>query len=258
MSSLSMLTLRNISLNGSLPNQGWCELSNLQELDLSENGFNEMLPSCLEKLTSIQILELSFNQFIGNLTSSPLSNLTTLEYLILSYNHFEIPVSFISFCNHSKLKANFQLAYLFPIFWKALGISNNHMFGRLPRWMGNMSYLMGISMFSNHFEGPIPVEFCKLCYLEFLDLSENNLSGSIPVLLQPIECKTCPLEPKPVKRSNDTCTLQQFFFGEIPIQLCQLKQLSILDLSENNFSGHIPHCFVKYLLRQPMKNLLRN
>ncbi|GMP61629.1 hypothetical protein CsSME_00024017 [Camellia sinensis var. sinensis] len=39
MSSLRVLTLRNISLNGSLPNQGWCELSTLQELDLSENVF---------------------------------------------------------------------------------------------------------------------------------------------------------------------------------------------------------------------------
>ncbi|KAF5946318.1 hypothetical protein HYC85_016546 [Camellia sinensis] len=374
MSSLRVLTLRNISLNGSLPNQGWCELSNLQELDLSENGFTGMLPTCLGDLTSIRILDHSFNQFIGNLTSSPLSNLTTLEYLILSYNHSEIPVSFISFCNHSKIKVflgdnnklsdqiefqtwipKFQLKVFslsncgssnlgmkfphflfyqydlrivdlshnsvrtFPVWllenntrlevfhlincsfmgpfllpsypnphaisidisdnhlegpiptnigsifpnllnlktssnliqghiptslgdmhsleflnlsnnnlsgqipkhltivapfyptsyyqtiiclakylfhwyayiWtiiisagkfpdsisipplEALGISKNHMSGKLPRWMGNMSNLMGIAMFSNHFEGPIPVEFCKL------DLSKNNLSGSI-------------------------------------------------------------------------------
>ncbi|KAL7181837.1 hypothetical protein ACSBR1_040695 [Camellia fascicularis] len=104
LSSLKTLNLRGINLNGSIDIGGWCELSNLQELDLSENGFSGMLPSCLEDLTSIRILDLSFNQFIGNLTSSPLSNLTTLEYLILSYNHFEIPVSFISFSNHSKLK----------------------------------------------------------------------------------------------------------------------------------------------------------
>ncbi|KAF5946327.1 hypothetical protein HYC85_016555 [Camellia sinensis] len=75
MSSLRVLTLRNISLNGSLPNQG--------------------IHNLIIFLGSI---------FTGNLTSSPLSNLATLEYLILSYNHFEIPVSFISFCNHSKVK----------------------------------------------------------------------------------------------------------------------------------------------------------
>ncbi|CAL5401093.1 unnamed protein product [Camellia sinensis] len=44
MSSLRVLTLRNISLNGSLPNQGWCELSTLQELDLSDNVLLECFP----------------------------------------------------------------------------------------------------------------------------------------------------------------------------------------------------------------------
>ncbi|CAL5401092.1 unnamed protein product [Camellia sinensis] len=367
MSSLRVLTLRNISLNGSLPNQGWCELSNLQELDLSENGFTGMLPSCLGDLTSIRILDLSFNQFTGNFNSSPLSNLTTLEYLILSYNHFEIPISFISFCNHSKLKVflgdniklsdqiefqtwipKFQLKvfslsncgssnlvwllenntrlevfhlincslmgpFLLPSYpnphaisidisdnhlegpiptnigkfpdsisippsLEALGISINHMSEKLPRWMGNMSNLMGIAMFSNHFEGPIPVEFCNLGNLEFLDLSENNLSGSIPSCFNQLRVKHVHLNRNqlsgPMTRafynSSYLVTLDlsdnhlngtiprwigslhvlsilllkfNIFEGEIPIQLCQLKQLSILDLSENNFFGSIPPCF---------------
>ncbi|THG22276.1 hypothetical protein TEA_017588 [Camellia sinensis var. sinensis] len=220
MSSLRVLTLRNISLNGSLPNQGWCELSNLQELDLSENGFTGMLPTCLGDLTSIRILDLSFNQFIGNLTSSPLSNLTTLEYLILSYNHSETPISFISFCNHSKHKVflgdnnklsdtiefqkwipkfqlevfslsncgssnlgKFQDSISIPPL-EALGISKNHMSGKLPRWMGNMSNLMGIAMFSNHFEGPIPVEFCKLGATpdrkaQFATFEESSYEGNL-------------------------------------------------------------------------------
>ncbi|KAL7250112.1 hypothetical protein ACSBR1_012168 [Camellia fascicularis] len=263
MSSLRVLTLWNIGLNGSLPNQGWCELSNLQELDLSENDFNGMLPSCLENLTSIQILDLSFNQFTGNLTSSPLSNLTTLEYLILSHNHFEIPVSFISFCNHSKLKVflgnnnrlsdhiefqtwipKFQLKVLslsnrgsnnlgkFPDsvsispHLKALAISNNHMSGKLPRWIGNMSYLTGISMFSNYFEGPIPVEFCKLDYLEFLDLSENNLSGSIPSCINQLSVKHVHLNRNQLS-------------GSITHPFYNSSSLVTLDLSDNHLNGTI-------------------
>ncbi|KAI8024149.1 Receptor-like protein 13 [Camellia lanceoleosa] len=244
MSSLRVLTLRNISLNGSLPNQGWCELSNLQELDLSENGFTGMLPSCLGDLTSIRISDLSFNQFTGNLTSSPLSNFITLEYLILSYNHFEIPfqtripkfqlkVFSLSNCGSSNL-GKFPDSISISPSLEALGISNNHMSGKLPRWMGNMSSLMGISMFSNHFEGPIPVEFCKLGNLEFLDLSENNLSSSIPSCFNQLKVKHVHLNRN---------RLSGLITCEILVQLCQLKQLSILDLSENNFFGSIPPCF---------------
>ncbi|THF95668.1 hypothetical protein TEA_002715 [Camellia sinensis var. sinensis] len=264
MSSLRVLTLRNISLNGSLPNQGWCELSNLQELDLSENGFNGMLPSCLEDLTSIRILDLSFNQFTGNLTSSPLSNLPALEFLSLSYNHFEIPVSFISFCNHSKLKVflgdnnrlsdqiefqtwipKFQLKVLslsncgsnnlgkfpdsvsIPPSLEALDISNNHMYGKLPRWMGNMSSLMGIAMFSNHFEGPIPVEFCKLSYLQFLDVSDNNLSGSILSCFNQSTVKHVHLN-----RNQLSGPMTHAFYNS--------SSLVTLDLSDNHLNGTIP------------------
>ncbi|KAL7260393.1 hypothetical protein ACSBR1_006123 [Camellia fascicularis] len=105
MSSLKVLTLRRVGLHGSLPDEGWSELSNLQELDLSENGFNRTLPSCFGCLTSIRSLDFFSNQFTGNLALSPLISLTTIEYLYLSYNHFEIPPSFVSFFNHSKHKA---------------------------------------------------------------------------------------------------------------------------------------------------------
>ncbi|KAF5956850.1 hypothetical protein HYC85_004075 [Camellia sinensis] len=94
MSSLKVLTLCRVRLNGSPLDEGWSELSNLKELNLSENGFNVTLPSCFGYLTSIRLLDLSLNQFIGNLALFLLIILTTLEYLFLSYNHFEIPPSF--------------------------------------------------------------------------------------------------------------------------------------------------------------------
>ncbi|KAF5949379.1 hypothetical protein HYC85_011372 [Camellia sinensis] len=84
--------------------EGWSKLSYLQELDLSENGFNGTLPSCFGDLTSIRLLDLSLNQFTRNIALSPLTNLTTIEFIFLSYNNFEIPPSFVSFFNHSKLK----------------------------------------------------------------------------------------------------------------------------------------------------------
>ncbi|KAA8535199.1 hypothetical protein F0562_030202 [Nyssa sinensis] len=99
--SLRVLSLRKCGLSGSLPSQGWCNLKNLELLDLSENDFEGMLPSCLGNLTSLRILDLSFNHFKGNVS---LSSLVSLEYISLSYNHFMLPFSFASFFHLSKLK----------------------------------------------------------------------------------------------------------------------------------------------------------
>ncbi|XP_057501087.1 cuscuta receptor 1-like isoform X2 [Actinidia eriantha] len=465
MSSLRVLSLRNSGLNGSLPEQGWCELSILQALDLSDNDLKGMIPSCLGNLTSIQLLDLSRNQLSGNLALSPLSHLTTLEHLFIIHNRFDIPIPFVAFFNHSKLKflvgegkdfidqtefqtriPRFQLRLLilsmsgsknlagklpyflyyqydlraiiishynlvgaFPVWLlenntrlevlrlknnsltgpfmtpsrpnphvsdidisyncfdgqvstniglifpnlkildlssnlfrgqippsfgdlhslmilvlsnntfsghvpeqispspanltslqylaldnnqfegklpnslstlplSVLDVSNNHISGKLPRWIGNMSSLRGIIMFSNHFEGPIPVEFCKLHYLDFLDLSDNNLSGFVPSCFNSSTITHVHLNQNnfsgPMRNIFSHCSslvtmdlgenkftgiipswignlfglsilILKFnhFEGEIPNQICQLKELSILDLSENNFSGLIPPCF---------------
>ena len=52
-----------------------------------------------------QLLDLSRNQLSENLALSLLSHLTTLEYLFISHNRFDIPITFVSFFNHSKLKS---------------------------------------------------------------------------------------------------------------------------------------------------------
>ncbi|KAL7225541.1 hypothetical protein ACSBR1_020832 [Camellia fascicularis] len=122
------------------------------------------------------------------------------------------------------------------------------MFGKLLRWMGNMSFLLGINIFSNNLEGPIPIELCKLDVLEFLDLSENKLSSSIPSCFNGSQIRHVHLNQNnlrgPLKFAFYNSLSLVTLDGEIPVQSCQLKQLSMLDLSENNFFGLIPHCFI--------------
>ncbi|KNA24772.1 hypothetical protein SOVF_012550 [Spinacia oleracea] len=58
----------------------------------------------MQNLTGLETLDLSGNQFTGNIGSSPLTHLLSLEYLALSENYFEIPDTFQAFANHTKLK----------------------------------------------------------------------------------------------------------------------------------------------------------
>ncbi|KAI7992309.1 Receptor-like protein 13 [Camellia lanceoleosa] len=287
MSSLMVLTLRGNGLNGSLPNQGWCELSNLQELDLSQNGFNGTLPSCLENLTSIRTLDLSVNQLTGNLTSSPLTNLTTLEYLILSYNHFEISVSFISFCNHSKLKVFFgdnnrlsdqiesqtwvpkfqlqvfslsncgsnNLGMKFPhfLFYQYdLGIvdlSHISIGTTFPVWLlENNTRLEVLHLINCSLIGSFLLPSYHNPHVISIDISDNHLKGPIPRNIGSIFPNMLSLN-----------TSRNHIQGRIPT-LGNMYSLELLDLSNNHLSGEIPKqltigCPVLFFLKLSNNNL---
>ena len=72
----------------------------------------------------------------------------------------------------------------------------------------------------------IPRDFLNSSYLLTLDIRDNRLFGSI---------------------SNSISRLLELrgnlLSGFIPYQLCHLTKISLMDLSNNNFSGSIPRCF---------------
>ncbi|KAK1570513.1 hypothetical protein Q3G72_002956 [Acer saccharum] len=86
---------------------GICKFKNLVELNLRGNNFEGHLPPCVNNLTILRALDLSFNQLTGNIPS--LNLLTSLEYLSLQDNNFEGLFSFGSLANLSQLEI-FQLS----------------------------------------------------------------------------------------------------------------------------------------------------
>nr|GMD09759.1 LRR receptor-like serine/threonine-protein kinase GSO1 [Ipomoea batatas] len=265
MSRLIVLSLPRCQLGTTLPNKGWCELKNLQELGFSANQFEGKLPPCLGNLTSLRLVDLSLNKLTGNIASSPLPTLMSLEYLSISSNFFEIPDSFKSFGNHSKLKflfadgnkaivetelhgdlvPKFQLHLFtmsnciglqkFPRFLhyqhdlRILRLSGNNIEGEVPSWLlQNNTKVQGFYFEGNAFKGILKLSSQRNHDLQTLDVSNNKLSGEIPNNIS----STFPN----IVALNFSYNL---FEGQIPY-MGKLNYLTDMDLSNNFLTGEIP------------------
>ncbi|GMH26551.1 hypothetical protein Nepgr_028394 [Nepenthes gracilis] len=270
MTSLKVLTLYNAKLSGELTSYGWlCELRNLQVLDLSDNGFNGTLPPCLLNITSLRILDLWRNQLSENITTSPLVRLTSLEYLSLSYNNFQIPHSFSPFANHSNLKIvlgdsnviirEFELQPIIPRFQlqilslsncmlygeppsflfyqhdlRVADLSNSNLQGNFPAWLfDNNTRLQGLHLRQSLLTGPFQFPVHPHLSIATIDVSHNEMVGKIPVNFN----VTFP-NLKRLDVSNNA------FERKSPPCFRDMNSLQTLNLSNNHLSGKLPQNFV--------------
>ncbi|GLT68135.1 hypothetical protein SLA2020_403930 [Shorea laevis] len=267
--SLKSISLEECGLTGALPTQGWCDLKNLTELNLCGNELSGTLPSCLGNLTSLRLLDISQNQFTGNIASSPLTHLTLLRYLSISNNHFKVPDSFKSFANHSHLKIflgdfnqlvseqdhiQTRVSKFQPLIFsisncgpkehpmkppsflynqydlKLVDLSFNKFSGAFPYWLfENNTRLQVFLVKNNSFMGLFLLPSHPCLDVVGIDISNNQIHDQIPSNINLI----FPFVEKLLLSGN---ALE----GKIPKWLGEMNSLQILDLSNNQFSGSIP------------------
>ncbi|XP_031261555.1 receptor-like protein 1 [Pistacia vera] len=283
--SLKELDISINSFHGHIPTEFEAYLPMLRTLNISRNALNGSIPSSFGDMKSLVFLDLSNNLLTGGIPEYLAMGCTLLQFLVLSNNSLQGQIFPTNFnlknllhlqldCNHFTGKipdslSNYSLEGLY--------ISDDHLVGTLPRWLGNKSCLIDSIMSKSHLEGPIPLGFCQLESLEVLDLSENNIIGSLPSCFPPSSIKQVHLSKNKLQRqlsdglsnssslttldigynhfesnipnwigmlSNLTCLIlsNNDFQGEVSICLRKLVQLRLIDLSHNKLFGHIPPC----------------
>ncbi|XP_052288105.1 receptor-like protein 15 isoform X6 [Citrus sinensis] len=266
MPSLKFLSLTYSSLNkNTILDQGLCRLVHLQELYISSNDLRGSLPWCLANLTSLRVLDVSYNQLTENISSSPIMHLISIEKLILSNNHFfQIPISLEPLFNLSKLKTfdgeicaeteshynsltpKFQLTSIslsgyidggtFPKFLyhqhdlKNADLSHLNLSGQFPNWLlENNTNLVMLLLANNSLFGSFRMPIHSHQNLATLDVSNNFFHGHIPV-----EIGTY------LPGLMDLNLSRNAFNGSIPSSFADMKMLERLDISDNQLTGEIP------------------
>ncbi|KAK7315172.1 hypothetical protein VNO77_33706 [Canavalia gladiata] len=265
---LSNIELRSCKLGPTFPI--WLKnQNNFQDLDISNTGISDIVPMWFwTKLASQEWISvnISYNNLYGVIPNFPLKNL--YYSLILESNQFEGPIPLFLrgalFLYLSKNKFSNSLPFLcangtvgetlyqldlsdnqlsgqIPNCWSHfksltyLDLSHNTFSGKIPTSMGSLLDLQALLLRNNSLTKGIPFSLRNCTKLVMLDMAENRLSGPIPAW---IGSKLQKLEVLSLGRNH--------FFGSLPSQICYLKTIQVLDLSQNNLSGKIFRCIENF------------
>ncbi|XP_061951901.1 receptor-like protein 7 [Populus nigra] len=226
------LDLNGNELEGSLPlSLANCKM--LEVLDLGNNYINDSFPLWLQTLPKLQVLVLRSNRLHGSIGNpTVISPFSSLRIIDLSHNDFIglLPTQYIAnFQAMKKVDGEVKATpkYIGEIYYQdsivltmkgteipmeriltiftTMDLSSNRFEGQIPKEVGLLSSLLVLNISRNSVTGEIPSSLGNLTALESLDLSSNGLGGGIPS------------------------------------QLTRLTFLAVLNLSYNQLVGPIPH-----------------
>ncbi|MED6174392.1 hypothetical protein PIB30_068601 [Stylosanthes scabra] len=212
-SLVTTLSLPNTGLKGDLTSH-ILYLPNLHELNLRGNENIQVYVPKLNGSTSLlSVLDLSACQFTGSQIPSSFSNLTHLISLYLSSSELNgsIP-SFLSNLQH--------LTYL--------DLSYNKFSGQFPKVLSQLTKLQALSLRDNNLGGKLLLSsLANLTRISRLDCSHNKFEGTLPNKIVGFSSL------------SELLLSDNLLNGTIPAWCFSLPVLTTLDLSNNQFTGHM-------------------
>uniref|UniRef100_A0A2P2M0Q5 non-specific serine/threonine protein kinase n=1 Tax=Rhizophora mucronata TaxID=61149 RepID=A0A2P2M0Q5_RHIMU len=207
---LDWLYLANCSIEGTIP-PGIGDLSELTNLELSDNHLSGEIPSDIVKLQKLRQLEFYSNNLSGTLPPG-FRNLTKLENFDASKNSLEGDLSELRFLSNLV----------------SLQLYDNRFSGEVPAEFGEFKKLVNLSLYRNQLTGSLPPQLGSWSNFDLIDVSENNLTGPIP----PDMCKQGTMRQLLMLQNNLT--------GEIPATYANCTALKRFRVSKNSLSGKVP------------------
>ena len=260
---LNVLYLSSNQLTRQIP-EYLGQLKHLEDLSLGYNSFVGPIPSSLGNLSSLISLSLYGNKLYGTLPSS-LWLLSNLETLMIGNNSLADAISEVHFDKLSKLKyldmSSTSIIFKVKSNWvppfqlEEMWMSSCQMGPNFPTWLETQTSLRYLDISKSGIVDIAPKWFWKWAsHIDLLiDLSDNQISGNLSgVLLNNtyIDLRSnCFMGELPrlspqVSRLN---MANNSFSGPISPFLCQKlngkSNLEILDMSTNNLSGELSHCW---------------
>ncbi|KAI3456731.1 hypothetical protein Pfo_013394 [Paulownia fortunei] len=205
----------------------------LKNLDLSSNNFSgNLLSFNFGFCRNLTILNLSHNDFSATGFPISLTNCQSLETLDISHNiiQLKIPGDLLG-----KMKNLRQLV-----------LAHNEFFGEIPaELVGICGTLEELDLSANQLIGGLPSNFVSCSSLFSLKLGNNQLSGSF---LDTVVSSLASLKYLYVPFNNIT--------GPVPRSLTNCTQLQVLDLSSNTLTGNVPSEFCSRTSDSVLEKLL--
>ncbi|XP_031406800.1 receptor-like protein 7 [Punica granatum] len=245
--------ISNNEFSGDIPYQ-LCNATGLEIINLSNNCLTGTIPHCLINV-SVSVLDLQGNQFVGQIPEIIFTEESWIKTIRLIQNQLRgtLPRS-LTRCKELEV----------------LDLDENELEGHFPYWLDTLPHLQVLILRSNRFRGP--VDSSKRTnhpfpQLRILDLSNNSFSGRLPAeyivkLIAMMYEEKGGLQYMGDSNYEDTISVvmkgeelvlekiltvfttidfsRNFFEGEIPESIGDLKALKGLNFSHNNLIGRIP------------------